>query len=122
GQYRIAAADAWFAVKDVAEAFGQRHLFEGRAWIGDRNKTLSCLGSTDHLVGALVKVIFEDIGFERAAGFARHKEERPCEIDIGFEPMDLRRLRRGEDMESTVAGFCAEGLLQDFRAAAPTQL
>ncbi len=117
-QHRIAAADARQSVEDRAEPFVARRLFERRAWVGDSDEPLRRFGRADRLLGALVEILLEDVGFERAAGFARHQEQRPPDVDAGFEVPDLRRVSRVQHMQLGVGRLAAEGLGENLWAEA----
>ncbi len=118
GQYRIAAADRRHAVEHAAEPFRPRHLLDRGARIGDRDEMRCRFGLAERLLGALEEILLEDVGFERAARFARDDEQRPLQVDRAFDAADLRRIGRVDDLQSREARPAAKALRQHLGAEA----
>ena len=89
---RIAAADAGQAEENVAEAARLGHLLHVRAGVGDGDEVLPGLRRADHLLHALEEILLEDIRLKRAAGLARHDENRFREIELAL-PQRLESAR-----------------------------
>ena len=70
-------------------AFG--HLLHLRSGVGDRDEVAADFIGADRLLRALEEILFEDVGFERAARFAGDDEQRLRNIDLMFEAFDLCR-------------------------------
>ena len=81
-------------------------------------KCFAGLVRTAHRAGAVEEIIHEDIGLERAAGFAGDDEQRLGEVDRLFDGLDLRRIGAVEHVEARPAGLIAEGFAQHFRPQA----
>jgi hypothetical protein len=47
-----------------------------RTWIGNRNETIPCFLFTDDFLDPCEEILFVNVGFERAAGFAGDDEQR----------------------------------------------
>ena len=67
---------------------------------------------------ALEEILLEDIGLERAAGFAGNDEQRLREIDLVLEGFDLRGIGGVEHVQLGKPWNLAEGHAQHFRAQA----
>ena len=117
-QRRIASADGGKPVKNVAEAIAFSDLLHLRAGIGDCNEAVARFVGSQHLLHAFKKILFVDVGFERAARFARNNEESFREIDFCFRVLDLRGVGGIEYVEPRKAGLLAESEGQNLRAKA----
>ena len=84
--------------------------------IGD--EMLAGLVRADGLGYAIEEILLEDVRLERAAGFARHDENRLRDIDCGFDGLDLRGIGGIEHVKFGEAGDIAERELEDFDAEA----
>ncbi len=107
---RVASPDRRTAIENGAEAIGLGPLLHLRSGIGNGDEAAARLIGAHSLFGSLEEVLLEDVGFESAAGFARHQEQRPCDIDARLEVPDLRRVGRVEHMQLWVAGVGTESL------------
>ena len=91
-------------------------IFE--AGIGDRDETLPRFGRAHNLLHALEKVLLENIRLKRAAGFARHDENRLRQINLALDRANFRRIGGIEDVDLRKARDFAERQLQHFDAQA----
>ena len=102
-QHRIAAADARQPKRDMAEVIALGDRLQLRPGIGDGNEVRSRPFVADRSLRALEEILLEDIRLERAAGFARHDEERARRIDLALDRADLRRIGRIEHQQLGMA-------------------
>ena len=108
----IASADAGQAGENVAEVIGLGDLLHFRAGIGDGDEAAAGFIRADSLLCTFEKVLLENIGLERGAGFAGNDEESFCQIDFVFGCLDLRRIGGIEHVQLREACDLAEGLRQ----------
>src|SRR5271157_3954689 len=101
--------------EDVQEAIRLGHLLHFRAGIGDSDEVASYFRHSDRLLRAFEEVLFEDVGFERAAGLARDDKKRFRNIDLMFERLHLRGIGGIEHVQVGEMGGPAEGHAQNFR-------
>src|SRR5947209_10954600 len=70
GEGGVASANAGHAKEDVAESVLLGNLLHFGTGIGDGDKLLARFVIARYLLCAMVEVLLEDVGFQRAAGFA----------------------------------------------------
>ena len=108
---RVAAADLRLAGEDGPEATLARDALELRAGIGDRDE----LGAAP--AGLLPEVLEVRTRLEGRPRLRGDDEERPLELEAGFEPANRSRMRRVENVERLDLERPAEHLGREARAA-----
>ncbi len=103
---------------NVPEPIALGDLLQLRAGIGDGDEARSRLARRRPPLRALEEILLQDIRLERAAGLARHDEERSGRIDRAFDGPDLRRIGRIEHQQLGAAGLLPERLGQHLRSEA----
>jgi hypothetical protein len=106
----VPAADAGLAEEDVPELVALSDLLHRRAGIGNGDEMPPGLLLAHRLTHPFKEVLLQDIGLERAAGFARHDEQRARRVDPVLKLPDLCRVGRIEHQELGRKGLAAEGL------------
>ena len=96
GEGGIASTDAGHTSKNISEAVCFRDLLHFRSRIGNCDELASGLICADGFLRDFEEVLFEDVGFEGRARFARNHEECLCRIDLFLDCLDLRRIGRIE--------------------------
>ncbi len=102
----------------MAEVVVLRDVLHLRTRIGDGNEAISGFLLTNGFLHACEEILFIDVGFERAAGFAGDDEERVLQIDLCFDRLDLRGIGGIENVQLGKSVDFTEGEPQDFRAKA----
>ena len=80
--------------KTWAELVALGDLLQRGAGIGDRDEMPPGLLFAHRLTHPFEEVLLEDVGLERAAGLARHDEQRARRVDPALECFDLGRVGR----------------------------
>src|SRR5260370_1766012 len=91
-----------------------------RTRLGTRNEAMPGFFFSDDCLDPCEEILFVNVGFEGAAGFAGDDEQRALQVDLGFNGFDLRGISGVEDMQLGKSFDLAEGNPQDFRAKART--
>ena len=114
GERRVAPADALQSVENVPEAVALGHVLHVGSRIGNGDEAIAGFGGAQFLPGALEEVLLENVGFQGAAGLARHDEDRALVIDPAFDRPDLRRIGGIEYVQFRRTGDLAEGQAHDL--------
>ncbi len=91
-----------------------------RTGIGDSDEALACFGGAHCFFHALVEILFEDVWFEGAAGFAGNDENRFGDVYVLFNRANLCGIGGIEDVELRMARNIPVGLLENFDTEAGT--
>src|SRR5712692_10375662 len=115
---RIASADGWQAIENVAEAIALGDQLHLRTRIGDRDEVAARLVGAHGLPYAFEEVLLVDVGLQRAAGLAGNDEKRFRQVDPFFDAPDLRRVGGVEYVQAREAWRLSEGQREHFRTKA----
>ncbi len=115
---RIAPSDAWHTEKDFTEFFGYGGLLQLRAGIGDGDEAVPNLFLAHFSFHSLEEILLVNVGFQRAARFARDDAKRALEVHFLFDRLDLHRIRGVQHVKFGKTFDLPESHAQDFRAKA----
>src|SRR5579862_973834 len=118
GESRVAAADAGYAGEDFPEMVGFGDLLHFGTGVGDGNEAAANEFFADGLFYACKKVLFEDIGFQRAAGFAGNDTEGFLEVELFLQRFNLNGIGGIQNVQFGEARDFAESHAQNFGAEA----
>ena len=118
GERRIAATNRGPAEEDMPETICLRDLLHLRPGIGDGHEMATGIVCAHSLFRAVEEILFEDVGFERAARLAGNNEERFGNVDFLLKCLHLRRIGGVENVQVRVPGTLAESHPQNFRTQA----
>ena len=119
-QRRVASPDRRLPEEDGAEALPFGHFLQPGPGVGDGDKPPSGFRLTQDLPDPVEEILFQDIGFQGAAGLAGDDEERSGQVDRGFETVDLAWVGGVQDVKFRVSLLLAEGRGQNFGKEAGT--
>src|SRR5580704_16427885 len=115
---RIASADAWQTVENVAKAIALGYFLHVRSWIGNCYKALRRFLRANCLLHLFEEILFENIRLERAARLAGHNENRLLHVELARKCPNLRWISRVEHENFRMAFDLAVRELQYFHAQA----
>ena len=114
----VTSADRGPPEENMQKAIRLRHLLHLRSRIGDRDELAAGFRRAHGLLGALEKILLENVGFERAARLAGNDEERLRNINQMLERFHLGGIGRIEHVQGREVRGPAERHAQNFRAQA----
>jgi hypothetical protein len=115
---RVAAADGWVAIEDVAEVAVFGDLLHLGAGVGDGDEVAASVVVADGVLHLLEEILLEDVGLKGGAGLAGDDDERLLEIEAVADGLDLLGVGGVEDVERGEVRLAAEGERKHLRAEA----